>query len=187
MGKLHKTIVIPLLVILLGIAVFGFIDYRSKETVSVIQKTSSSQNQPAGGTYLEIQEDRSELNTGGIGHVLVDDLADAEGGRDLSSESRPADIAIDGPFRRLPRVEPDGAAGEIVGIELAEDEVGVGDRRAVAAATVAGGSGLGPGTLRSGLDPSHRVDPGDRAATGPDLDHLDDRDRDRHAEPLRKR
>ena len=61
MGKLHKTIVIPLLVILLGIAVFGFIDYRSKETVSVIQKTSSSQNQPAGGTYLEIQEDRSEL------------------------------------------------------------------------------------------------------------------------------
>ena len=45
MGKLHKTIVIPLLVILLGIAVFGFIDYRSKETVSVIQKTSSSQNQ----------------------------------------------------------------------------------------------------------------------------------------------
>ena len=60
MGKLHKTIVIPLLVILLGIAVFGFIDYRSKETVSVIQKTSSSQNQPAGGTYLEIQEDRSE-------------------------------------------------------------------------------------------------------------------------------
>ena len=60
MKKLHKTIVIPLLVILLGIAVFGFIDYRSKETVSVIQKTSSSQNQPAGGTYLEIQEDRSE-------------------------------------------------------------------------------------------------------------------------------
>jgi DNA integrity scanning protein DisA with diadenylate cyclase activity len=60
MKKLHKTIVIPLLVILLGIAVFGFIDYRSKETVSVIQKNSSSQNQPAGGTYLEIQEDRSE-------------------------------------------------------------------------------------------------------------------------------
>ena len=60
MRKLHKTIVIPLLVILLGIAVFGFIDYRSKETVSVIQKTSSSQNDPAGGTYLEIQEDRSE-------------------------------------------------------------------------------------------------------------------------------
>ena len=56
MRKLHKTIVIPLLVILLGIAVFGFIDYRSKETVSVIQKTSSSQNQP----YLEIQEGRSD-------------------------------------------------------------------------------------------------------------------------------
>ena len=60
MKKLHKTIVIPLLVILLGIAVFGFIDYRSKETISVIQKTSSSQNHPAGGTYLEIQEERSE-------------------------------------------------------------------------------------------------------------------------------
>ena len=60
MRKLHKTIVIPLLVILLGIAVFGFIDYRSKETVSVIQKTSPSQNHPAGGTYLEIQEDRTE-------------------------------------------------------------------------------------------------------------------------------
>ena len=60
MRKLHKTIVIPLLVILLGIAVFGFIDYRNKEAVSVIQKNSSSQNHPAGGTYLEIQEDRLE-------------------------------------------------------------------------------------------------------------------------------
>ena len=60
MGKLHKTIIIPLLVILLGIAVFGFIDFRSKQTVTVIQKNSASQNHPAGGTYLEIQEDRSE-------------------------------------------------------------------------------------------------------------------------------
>jgi hypothetical protein len=60
MRKLHKTIVIPLLVILLGIAVFGFIDYRSKETVTVIQKNSSSQNMPVGGTYLEIQEVQSE-------------------------------------------------------------------------------------------------------------------------------
>lgn len=60
MGKLQKIIVIPLLVILLGIAVFGFIDYRSKETVTVIQKNSSLENLPVGGTYLEIQEVRTE-------------------------------------------------------------------------------------------------------------------------------
>jgi hypothetical protein len=60
MKKIQKTIVIPLLVILLGIAVFGFIDYKNKDSVTVTQKDSLSQNQPVGGTYLEIQEDRTK-------------------------------------------------------------------------------------------------------------------------------
>ena len=123
------------------------------------------------------------MNAGGVRHVLVDHLADAEGSRDRFERKRPADIAIDRPFGRL-TVQLDGAASEIVGVELAEHQVCVGDRRAIAAAIVAGRSGLRAGALRSGLDPSHRIDPGDRAAAGPDLDHLDDRDRDRHPRAL---
>jgi hypothetical protein len=109
--------------------------------------------------------------------------ADAEGGRHRVERQPVADIAQD----RLvggAGVELDRAAGEIVGIELAEHEIGIGDRRPLAAAAIAGRAGLGPGAFRAGLDAAHRVDPGDRAAAGADLDHLDDRDGDRHARTL---
>jgi Family of unknown function (DUF6241) len=59
MKKLQKTIVIPLLVILLGLAVFGFINYSNKDTVTVLQKNTPS-GQKDGGTFIEIQEERTE-------------------------------------------------------------------------------------------------------------------------------
>ena len=53
-----------------------------------------------------------------------------------------------------------------------------------AATAVAGWPRLGAGAVRSDADLAHAVDACDRAAAGADLDHLDDRDRDRHAAAL---
>jgi len=59
---MKKTIIISLLVILAGAAVFGFIQYSSKETVTVTQKSTpeSVQGQNDGGTYIEIHEEKTE-------------------------------------------------------------------------------------------------------------------------------
>src|SRR6185437_16728339 len=51
-------------------------------------------------------------------------------------------------------------------IEIAEDEVGVGDGRRRAALAVAGGSGIGAGALRPDMQDAARVDAADRAAAG---------------------
>ncbi|WP_338471846.1 DUF6241 domain-containing protein [Niallia sp. XMNu-256] len=59
---MKKAILIPLLVLLAGAAVFGIIQYSSKGTVTVTkqQTTKTDQNQAEGGTFIEIQEVRNE-------------------------------------------------------------------------------------------------------------------------------
>ena len=57
------------------------------------------------------------MDARGIRHVLVDDLADAEGGVDMLKIEPLADRLDDGLLGGLP-IEPDAAAGKIVGIEL---------------------------------------------------------------------
>ena len=75
------------------------------------------------------------------------------------------------------RVEPQLAADEIAGVEIAEDEVRVGDRR-LAPAPVAGGPRHGAGAL--GLDAEHAagVDPGEGSPARADLRHVDRGDPD---------
>ena len=63
-------------------------------------------------------------------------------------------------------VEPAVAAEEIVGIEIAEHQVGVGDGRAVAAVAVAGGARHRAGALRPDMQDAAGIDPRDRAAAG---------------------
>ena len=60
-------------------------------------------------------------------------------------------------------VETHGAAEEVIGMKTAEDEVGVGDGGAIAAA-VARGAGNGSGGLRADLQRAGRVHPRKRAA-----------------------
>ncbi len=72
------------------------------------------------------------------------------------------------------------AAEEIVGVDPAQHEVGIGHRRLAAAAAVAGGAGLGAGALRADLEHAALVDPGDRAAASTDRADVDHRDLDRH-------
>src|SRR5215472_9906964 len=60
------------------------------------------------------------------------------------------------------------------GIEAIEKQIGVGDRRFLAAAAVADRTGTGSRALRTDLQDAGAVDAGDRAATRPDgmdIDH----------------
>ena len=82
------------------------------------------------------------------------------------------------------RVEPQLAADEIAGVQIAEDEVGVRDRRTLAAPTVAGGAGHGPRAFRADAEHAAGIDPGDGAAAGADLRHVDRGDADQVAPAL---
>ena len=73
------------------------------------------------------------------------------------------------PPRKLLRIEP------------AEHDIGVGDGRFGAAAAIADRARVGAGALRSDLQRADLVAPGDRAAAGADLDHVDHRHHDRMA------
>ena len=67
-----------------------------------------------------------------------------------------------------------GAAGEVVGIDVAEDKRGIRDGRFLAAPSIAGGARLRAGRLRPHAKPASLVEPGDAAATraeGVDVDH----------------
>src|SRR5579883_1683613 len=77
-------------------------------------------------------------------------------------------------IRRALGTQPEAAAREVVGIDIAEHDRGVGHRRLLAAAVVAGRAGLGAGGLRPDPQPARAVDPGDAAAAGADgvdVDH----------------
>ena len=95
---------------------------------------------------------------------------DAPGG----PEPRQLELArqpVHGPLRRV-AVERHRPAGEVVGVQVAEQQVRVGDRRRRAAPPVAGGPRVGAGAARPDLqDPERRVR--DRAAAAADLDQVD--------------
>ena len=71
-------------------------------------------------------------------------------------------------------IQPLGAAEEIIGIEIAAHEVGIGDRGPSAAASIARRAGIGAGAFGPDSDPAHAVDVHQAAAAGTDLHHLDD-------------
>src|SRR5581483_7546502 len=77
-----------------------------------------------------------------------------------------------GPPRRL-LVERHLAAEEALRVEVAEHAGGVGHGRALATASVARRSRVGPGALRADPQQAAGVDPRDRAAAGADRAHVD--------------
>ena len=78
-------------------------------------------------------------------------------------------------------IEHDLAAGEEGGVDLAEDDIGVGHRGLAAAAAIADRSRRRAGTVGADGDAAELVDARDRAAAGADLHHLDDGDAHRQA------
>src|SRR5215211_9442258 len=77
---------------------------------------------------------------------------------DLLRERRP------GPFG----VELERTTDEMPGVDVAEQDVGVGDRGRLAAQVVANRAGKSAGALWPGLQRATGIDPDMRAATGPD-------------------
>ena len=118
-------------------------------------------------------------------HRLVDDAV--HGPRRLQHRlpARPGEVLGDAVARRV-FVETHRTAREVVGVEVSEQQVGIGHRRPGAAAAVADRPGVGPGALRSELHEAHGVDPGDAAPAGADLDHVDRRHRHRKAARARE-
>ena len=104
-------------------------------------------------------------------HVLVDDPQDAVGGLLQRQPHRVGDL-LHGAARRLD-VERHLAADQ-VRREVAEDDVGVGDGRLLAALAVRGRAGLGARGLRADAQRARELrDVGDRAAARADGVHVD--------------
>jgi hypothetical protein len=78
------------------------------------------------------------------------------------------------------RIQRQRAAGEERRIEIAEEQVGVGDRRLFAAQSVARRSRIRAGRVRTDAQGTTRIDPGDAAPTGADLGEIDRGNLDRH-------
>ena len=107
-------------------------------------------------------------------HVVVGDLHDGEC-RLLGGAAERAGDACDRFLRRF-HVEGHFAAEEVLGVDAAEQQVGVGHRRALAACAVAGGAGVRARALGPHAQHAALVDPGDGAAAradGADVDHGD--------------
>ena len=109
-------------------------------------------------------------------HVGGGDLDDRLGrGVDVEAEG----LAERPQCRRRPvRVEAQPAADEVLRVQEAAHQEGVGESGLGAAAAVAGGSGIGAGAPRPDLQHADGVEPGDRAAPRPDRRDADDRHHD---------
>ena len=111
------------------------------------------------------------------GHVVVDDPDDPQRRIGDGQAQRLGDLFPDGPARQF-GVQPQIPAQCHVGIETAQDDLGVGDGRLLSAAAIAGGPGLRSGRSRPDIERARLVDEGDRAAARPDGDQVDHRRED---------
>ena len=72
-------------------------------------------------------------------------------------------------------------AEKVAGIEDSKYDIGISDAGIGSASPVAGRSGITSGAVGTNFEQTQIINSGDRAATCPDLDHVDRRHRDRHA------
>ena len=123
-----------------------------------------------------------DVHARGGRHVLVDDVVDAP--RDVRGRQphAPGEPLQRGARRR--HVHADLAAGEVVGVEIAEQEVRVGHRGLGAAEAVGRRARVRARAARADLEQPDLVDGGDGAAAGADLDQLDGGDADRQPAAL---
>ena len=132
--------------------------------------------------------DSDAVDTGGVGHVLVDDLGNPARGRGdvrQKSERWPtcstrAAAAADGARARCPPANRSGSIRPM--IKSASVTVGRRPPRAVA-----GRTRVGSRAFRAHGEPTQLIDGGDRAAARADLDHVDDGDAKGSPLPFRNR
>src|SRR6516162_4356566 len=112
-----------------------------------------------------------DVHARGRGHVLADDLVDAPGRLDRRQTEPPAEPADR--CRCRSTVERHASAEKEIGVEIAEQQVGVGYSRFGPAKVVTRWTRIGTRAARADLHQTQLVDTGDRAAAGADLDHVD--------------
>ena len=125
----------------------------------------------------------NQVDAGGIGHILIDDMVHAPGGACQIDPERLGHMLTNG-FLGPGPIQPHLAAEEVIRIEIAQDEIGIGHRWFAAAESVAGRSRIGTGAIRSHLQQTKLVNARDATAASADLDHLDDRHLHRQAAAL---
>ena len=113
------------------------------------------------------------VNARGRRHVLVDHAVDSPRRRDDVEPERSRHLLLDGPPGGVP-VEPHAAPEKEIGVDVAEDEIGVGHRGQPAAEVVAGGTRIGPRAVGTDFQEAEAIHARDGAAPRADLDHLDD-------------
>ena len=118
-----------------------------------------------------------------VGHGLVHHLRYAVGAIRRAGAEAGSDVTLDGAAGEI-EVEPQASVRKGVGVEIAGHRVGIGHRRSIATAPVAGGSWIGARAAGSDAQSRQLVDARDGAAAGSDLDHLGHRDPHRQAAAL---
>ena len=106
-------------------------------------------------------------------HVLAHDLIDSPRRLHRRQAQGFADSADR--HRRGRSVQRHPAAQEEVRIEIAEHEIGVGNRRLRSPVSITGRTRVGAGAAGTHLQEAQVIDARDRPATGTDFDHVDDR------------
>jgi len=76
---------------------------------------------------------------------------------------------------RLARVEPDGTADQMIGVDVTENDIGIGQGGLGALKVVADGTRRSASAMRSDLQRAAGVDPDDRAAARSDFGQIDRR------------
>ncbi len=119
------------------------------------------------------------VGAGGRRHGLAHHAENAVGSL-VCADSQLVCQRADGGTGLVP-VQGHVAAQEILGIENAQHHVRIRHAGVGATAAIAGGAGVAAGAVRTYFEQPKTVHPSDGASAGTDLNHVDGRDRHRHA------
>ena len=123
-----------------------------------------------------------DVDPGRARHALADDVVDAPRRFDRGQGQRFGDPR-QGRLGRL-FIQAHAAAEEERRVQIAQKKIGVGHRRLRPAPSIARRPRVGAGASRSHLEQAQLIEPGDRAAAGANLDHVNHRRLDGQAAAL---
>ena len=134
------------------------------------------------GEPARIRAPFREVDLCGPRHILAHDLENTDG-RVRHAFSKGFAEPVRKRARRGLSVELHRTPKEVVGVEIAKYDIGVGNGGLFPTKSVASRPGICPSTRRSHFQQTHRIDLGYASTSGPDFDHVDDRDLDRQPAP----
>ena len=132
---------------------------------------------PDHGIATRIAPLLDDMGARSLRHILVHDRMNTPGSLDRAETHRRAQFC-QGRLGSLP-IEAHPTAQKIARVQIAQKKIGVGHGRPLAATPIAGRTRCRPGAVRADLQQPELINLGNRAATGPDLHHVDDRRLDR--------